>query len=153
MPGDAVQVKAETASSLNADASGGEEAERARLRVTFGPFLPPPVWLDGPMRTPEVPSLCGSATAPQQLRRSLINLLPLLVHCVFLLPFGSGIIYFLLTAASLRCILTAPPRCWSGHKFFHTLGQRLRSLWRRGLLGQRLLTPHAYTLADASVFM
>lgn len=103
-------------------------------------FSSPLVWLDGPMRIPEVPSLCGftssSATTPPHPHKSFTSFSSLRV----LLPFGSGIIYFLLTAASLRCILKAPPRCWSGHKFFHTLGERLRSLWKQGLLGQCLLT-------------
>lgn len=133
MPDDAVQVKAETASSHIRRWTDS-------LHVTFGAFLSPLVWLDGPMRIPAVPSLCGftrsSATTPPHPHKSFTSFSSLRV----LLLFGSGIIYFLLTAASLGCILTAPPRCWSRHKFFHTLGERLRSLWKQGLLGQRLLT-------------
>lgn len=118
------------------------EVKRLNVLVSVWPsgLFSPLSWVDGPTRIPEVPSLCGftrsSATTPPHPHKSFTSFSSLRV----LLPFGSGIIYFLLTAASLRCILTAPPCCWGGHKFFHTLGERLRSLWKQGRPGQRRLT-------------
>lgn len=106
--------------------------------MTSGAFLSP-VSADGPMK-PSL-SFCLSAASRAALQRLSCNKSCTTFSSLRVLsPFGGGIIYFLLTTASLRCILTATPRRWSRHKFFHTLGRRLRSLWRPGRLGQRLLT-------------